>query len=432
MKRLTQEDFNQRSFNKFGDKFDLTRAIFKGMAKSITIGCPEHGWIETTPNNYLRSVHGCDRCSPNGTRTLDDFIKLCVDKFGDIYDFSRAVYNGRKNMITIGCPIHGFREYKADLFIESKGGCGLCGYESLRIGTVQFKKDVIEKFGDIFDLSRVDYIGRDNKVIVGCSKHGWQDITPQMLMKNKYGCGVCGHDAKTYTTLEWETIARSIHGDKYDYPDGDYYINSNTKILIYCPVHDYYFDQSPDKHIGKQQQGCHKCAGKKLTNEERIETYQEIHGDRYGYTLVEYEKNTIKIKIECYDHGIFEQTPAAHLRGSVCPKCNDSIGERKVFKYLENLDIMFVQQFRYNDCRGDSNPLPFDFYLPKHNILIEYDGRQHYEYIPTLFHRKGYWQFEKQQRYDKIKTDYCITNDILLIRIRYDEDVTEVLSNYFT
>lgn len=24
------------------------------------------------------------------------------------------------------------------------------------------------------------------------------------------------------------------------------------------------------------------------------------------------------------------------------------------------------------------NPLPFDFYLPKHNCCIEYQGRQHY------------------------------------------------------
>lgn len=62
--------------------------------------------------------------------------------------------------------------------------------------------------------------------------------------------------------------------------------------------------------------------------------------------------------------------------------------------------------------------MPFDFYLPNHNILIEYDGEQHYYdrgYKTGMFRDT----LEYTQMHDKIKTDYCINNNIKLIRIPY-------------
>lgn len=63
----------------------------------------------------------------------------------------------------------------------------------------------------------------------------------------------------------------------------------------------------------------------------------------------------------------------------------------------------------------------FDFYLPDYNILIEYDGEQHFK--PVDFASKGLeWAtkiFEYNQIKDKIKNDYCKDNNIRLIRIPY-------------
>lgn len=46
-----------------------------------------------------------------------------------------------------------------------------------------------------------------------------------------------------------------------------------------------------------------------------------VHADRYDYNLVEYVRNSDPVRIICHEHGEFPQTPAAHLRGSGCPKC---------------------------------------------------------------------------------------------------------------
>jgi hypothetical protein len=49
---------------------------------------------------------------------------------------------------------------------------------------------------------------------------------------------------------------------------------------------------------------------------------KQKHGDKYDYSLVDYIKNSLKIRIICPKHGVFEQTPNNHLKGCGCKKCN--------------------------------------------------------------------------------------------------------------
>ena len=64
--------------------------------------------------------------------------------------------------------------------------------------------------------------------------------------------------------------------------------------------------------------------------------------------------------------------------------------------------------------------MKFDFYV-ENKYLIEYDGEQHF--IPTSFYSTDQdikkERFKKQQEYDQIKTNYCLKNNIPLIRIPY-------------
>lgn len=61
---------------------------------------------------------------------------------------------------------------------------------------------------------------------------------------------------------------------------------------------------------------------RKLTNDEVIARFYDVHGDRYDYSLVEYINNRSNIKIVCPVHGVFEQTPYNHTKGSGCPECS--------------------------------------------------------------------------------------------------------------
>ena len=60
---------------------------------------------------------------------------------------------------------------------------------------------------------------------------------------------------------------------------------------------------------------------KKLTKEPFIKKANEIYGDKYDYSKVEYVNNHTKVCINCPEHGEFWQRPSAHLQGQGCPKC---------------------------------------------------------------------------------------------------------------
>ena len=232
------------------------------------------------------------------------------------------------------------------------------------------------------------------------------------------------------TTEDFIGKAKDIHNNKYEYVFVDYK-DSHTKVTIICPVHGV-FEQTPNKHLSKK--GCSKCGFISRCNLVKSDTNtfvnkaKKIHGDKYGYSEVEYIGKENKIKIICNKHGIFEQTPHNHLAGNGCPICRESKGESIITDFLTKNKIKFTPQKRFSECRNIL-PLPFDFYLNDYNICIEYQGIQHFEPRSKF---GGKVEFEKTIKRDKIKFDFCEKNKISLLLITYKDNVNEILNNFLT
>src|ERR1039457_3648973 len=97
---------------------------------------------------------------------------------------------------------------------------------------------------------------------------------------------------------------RKKHGDKYDYSKVEY-IKMKIKVLIKCESHDLEFCQTPEKHLLSKNGGCSKCnhLGKgPISNENFIEIANNIHDGKYDYSMVDYKKSNMKVKIICKDH----------------------------------------------------------------------------------------------------------------------------------
>lgn len=128
---------------------------------------------------------------------------------------------------------------------------------------------------------------------------------------------------KKYSTEEFIKRAMEIHGSLYLY-DQSIYTKSTDKITIICPIHGS-FQQLAYEHL--RGKGCKKCATLKTANEQRKTTDSfvndavKIHGNKYDYSLTEYINKRTNVKIICSNHGVFEQKPEQHLKGSNCPKC---------------------------------------------------------------------------------------------------------------
>jgi very-short-patch-repair endonuclease len=115
------------------------------------------------------------------------------------------------------------------------------------------------------------------------------------------------------------------------------------------------------------------------------------------------------------------------MNGQGCPICKESKGEILIREYLEKYKINYKSQFKFKDCKH-KRKLPFDFYLPEYKICIEYDGIQHYKPIDYF---GGESELNNTKIRDNIKNNYCKNNNINLIRIKYNDNITKKLNIIF-
>lgn len=265
-----------------------------------------------------------------------------------------------------------------------------------------------------------NYNGNKNYVTVRCKIHDYVYKTKPNWLHRGCDCQKCYDERrgeKRVKDLD-KVISdfKKVHGDKYDYSNIVEYKNNHTKLPIYCPkkdkngnIHGIFF-QTALKHMSAKE-GCPKCAieanalKKTLTTEEFIKKAKEIHGDKYGYSKVEYINYYTPITIICPIHGSFTQKPFVHLDGCGCPKCNSSHLEIEVRNFLKRNNIFFIEQKRFEWLGKQS----LDFYLPRFKIAIECQGKQHFT---SVKHFGGEKEFEKRSLLDKNKYDLCKKHNI--------------------
>ncbi len=172
------------------------------------------------------------------------------------------------------------------------------------------------------------------------------------------------------------------------------------------------FEQTPWAHM--RGQGCPSCANNKAyTNEQFKQLCAQKHDGLYDYSLVEYKGKNELVKIICRVHGEFDQLAKLHLAGYGCKKCKMSKLEIWVKSLLLERNIKFEYEKKFEDMKWKKS-LSFDFWLPDYRIAIECDGIQHREAIDFFGGEK---RLEEQIHKDNIKENCGIQNDAFLIRI---------------
>lgn len=199
------------------------------------------------------------------------------------------------------------------------------------------------------------------------------------------------------------------------------YKNQHMNIEFICPHHG---KQKISLNNFLQKKICAKCAiEQKKTNKLDIEYVKEVI-ENDGNVLLnpnDYIRTTthnLRIKCKCGNEYITSFDCYIHMGVNRCPVCTKRISKNELLisDILNKLKVNYEREKRFCDCR-DKNPLPFDFYIPKFNLLIEYDGEQHYKPI-----RNNIEKFRLTQYHDKLKNDYCKSHDIDLLRIPYWEN----------
>ena len=214
------------------------------------------------------------------------------------------------------------------------------------------------------------------------------------------------------------------------------YGDDNTKILIdfNCGHEPHWMDYN-SYNIGAM---CPDCKRERV-DEIKLSRINEFYAlvDKNNHNILsDYISVSQKVLIDfnC-GHEPHWITPNHYKNGKGCPLCKNK-GEAALYKLLVDMGYEVTKQKKYDDLK-DKGLLPYDFYLPKYNLLIELDGMHHYK--PVTYYSNEMTEkerdvekldaeirFHDRQRKDKIKDKYAEDNNIALLRIDYRDGKTKL------
>ena len=411
-KRKTTEQAIADFCKVHGNRYDYSRVDYKNNLTKVIIVCPVHGEFEQRPHQHTAG-EGCLKCANKSkakscSETVLDFQKV----HGNRYDYSKVNYKNSHSNVTIVCREHG--DFKQSPSNHKRGNnCPSCVKNEMYLSTETLIKQFRTAHADFYDYSEVIYEGGRSKITIVCPIHGYFEQTPDSH-KIGHGCPAC----ILPTTEKIVNSFREIHGDRYDYSKVDY-INCDDKLVIVCREHGD-FEQLLNSH--KKGFGCRKCSGNhRYTNQEIVEQFKQIHGDRYDYSKVNYKNNQSKVTIICPEHGEFEQASINHKRGNNCPECAKGLISEPIFREVLERVMSRFGPFLFPNVRPEwlKNPetnrnLELDCYNRDLQVAFELQGIQHYE--PRSYFG-GEKTFIKIIRRDNHKLIGCRKRRVQLFRI---------------
>lgn len=244
-------------------------------------------------------------------------------------------------------------------------------------------------------------------------------IKPDQFLRG-HRCPNCSRIKRNLTLTkdndEWLQQVKELTGDEYVFLEP--YKGGHTPIEFWHRVCKKKLTIEPANFLAGHR--CSYCANKYQDDLIFRERVKNMYGTEYK-VLSTYDGSSKPIHIQ-HKCG-FDWWPVANnfIQGrSHCPKCQESQGEREVSQILDKLHVKYIQQYIFEGCRY-KRALPFDFYLPDYNLIIEYDGRQHFAKNEFF---NPHDPFEERQLKDHIKNEYCKNNGINLLRIPYNHTKT--------
>lgn len=219
-------------------------------------------------------------------------------------------------------------------------------------------------------------------------------------MHQRTGCQKCGWDEgrkkQTFTTEDFVKRAQIIHKNEYDYSKVNY-VDIFTKVCIICPVHGEFW-QTPHDHL--RGNGCLYCRNTKISEtqrfskEEFVKRAQEVHGELYDYSKVDYTNSNTKVCIICKKHGEFYQLPSNHLKGKGCDKCaHDSLAANlsdDKESFIRKAISVHGNRYSYDDVVYEFSWEKVKIVCPKHGMFYQTPAHHiHGDGCPVCKESKG-------------------------------------------
>lgn len=356
--------------------------------------------------------------------TKDDVCQRVKEKFNGKFTLVNFdTYIDCKQKVEVKCNDCGnvFTQSITGLLYENHTHyCNICKSKEVNDN---FIKRLTSLYGDEYTPLEIYHDCKTKMLIKHNVCGSVYSTTGDYLFNGNHACPKCSHrkgaDKLFKTQKEIETRIYEKCGNEYTVIGK--YMGYNKKITV---IHNK-CGRTIDIPVSSllNGKGCIYCGGKApMTTQIYKEELKQRYGNEYSL-LSEYKNAKTKITIRHNKCGyVWDIAPYSAIHHHSCPNCNKSKGETVIAKILNKNQIEYIPQYCFSDCK-DKICLPFDFYIPSLNTVIEYDGIGHYQAVNWngCTNDVANETFRITQLHDYIKNDYCKSNNIELLRIPYWE-----------
>jgi len=368
---------------------------YKGDHKVQDCKCVRGHPVKTHPYAiFQRNLPFCRKCI-----TIDKFFSK-VQEFGGVVI---GKYMGLQTKIECRCMFdhQTFISPGNLLYYAGRQLCKICSGMSSALANEKFHLAVEHRGGKVVG----EYVNTHTKVECICANGHSCTPTPTQLISSESGmCSVCAGRSLEHNKAEFAERVKNKGATLI----GEY-TTSTTPVDVICAAgHPCKVSPNNIRRYGF----CGMCNGHNAKH--GLETLMQIF-NRLNYTLMsEYKRSQHPITCKCNKGHIFQSTRTHFTAyGGRCTVCYPRyIGQTKIGESLSMIGVEFKAEYGFPNSRRR-----FDYMLPAYNVIIEFDGMQHF--VSGCFHHGANSDLQKAQQVDRDKMLMAFKNGFKIIRFDY-------------
>lgn len=357
--------------------------------KKVWIKCQKKDYHESYILSCGDFINGqrCSFCGNNKTHPKDSFAQRGMDKYGD--NFLEKYWDFNKNKIDPWCikPKH-----NGKIWIKCQNKDYHGSYET-------YCKSLDYNYECIYCTNKKIH-PKDS-----FAQWGINNID-EMFLENYW-------DSNKNALDPWKLASQSM-----------------KVVWIRCQKKDYHGSYRVSCNNYYRGRNCPYCSSRKIHILDSVGTLYPVSNEKWSKKNIkkpfEYgPSSNKKVYLCCEKHGEYKQHLGYAVKaGFACPQCSkereESYLQEKVRSYLSELG--YTLKHEYKCTLKPINPktdrvLLYDNEVAELKLIIEVDGRQHYEYV-EYFH-KTRREFRYLRWKDNYKKEYALKNKYFYLEVPY-------------
>jgi hypothetical protein len=304
------------------------------------------------------------------------------------------------------------------------------------------------KASDVLVRYICDYCNGENQIEENSQWKSYKRLIKQREIINKDSCGNGECKIKKSYEVYIENLIKSKNTFGHKYPQlveewsdrnekspFEYSVSSSTNKVWWICKKGHEWEETINKRTTSGR-NCPYCSGRRVCEDNCLSKINPELASEWNYkknkNLTPFDVTSgseKKVWWTCKNcNNNWKAMIYNRTNGSGCPICFESKGEKKIRKYLEINKVELISQKEFKGLIGlNGGNLSYDFYLPKLNILIEYQGEFH-DGSNGLYTISN---LSMQQEHDRRKRDYSDKNGFTFIEIWYwdYDNIESILEN---